>query len=91
MRLLEATVMVCLFACSLATTFPCDHPLRHYPTFSNYFTHCECRRSEWTEWAITGTTNASVCPSGRAVIEERRQTVVSGDCEEIVERNATCS
>ena len=94
MRLLVAsTIMVCLFTCTLASSsdqFPCDHPLRHIPIFSDDFTHCECSRSEWTEWAAIGTTNASACPSGRAVIEERRQTVFTGDCDEIIERNATC-
>ena len=91
MRLLLAS-MVCLLTCSLVTSLqlPCDSPLRRFPSLSHFFTHCECSRSEWTEWAAIGTTNASACPSGRAVIEERRQTVLTGNCNVTVERNATC-
>ena len=89
------TVLAAIALARLATVggqVPCESSLRNLPAFSYLFTHCNCLRDDWTEWRAVNRTAVptSQCPSGSALIYERRQEVIDGECEDIVERNVTC-
>ena len=90
---LAASALV-TFACLTvaASQLPCDSQLRLSPSFSHLFTHCECSLSEWTDWVAISTQPVpmSQCPSGKALTEERRQRVVSGNCDEKREERVVC-
>jgi hypothetical protein len=72
---------------------PCDSVLRRLPGFSYLFTHCDCLRSEWSEWLAIDRTvvpDYSLCPSLSALTYQRRQQRISGECQDIVENKTKC-
>jgi hypothetical protein len=93
MQRLAISVVIALTWLTMVTSqLPCDSVLRRLPEYAHYFTHCECSYSEWTEWeAISShTVNHTQCSSGTALTMERRQIVVSGECDDISESNIVC-
>ena len=94
-RLVAVAVLIiaCVFLATCRQQFPCNHHLRHNAMF---FEHCECRYSDWTEWAIpenaiTVAVPANQCPSEKAWPEERWQKVISGyQCEHKREERHIC-
>ena len=70
----------------------CDSVLRRLPAFSHFFAHCDCLRGEWTDWLAVNRTAvpASQCPSNSSLTYERRQRVIDGECEDIVEHDTIC-
>ena len=96
---LEAISVIAIAWFAVATCqiqFPCDSLLRHLPAFSQFFAHCECQYTNWTEWATP--VNASPIPVPRnqcnstvARPEERWRTVISGDeCEDTRDERHIC-
>ena len=88
---------------------PCDSSLRQFEALSHLFTHCTCgpmesqtdphclcTRSNWTEWTALNVMSISteICPSGKEILEERRQRVLTGfnisDCRDIIKRRRIC-
>ena len=90
----RAALAVMVMACLTVATgqLPCDSVLRRLPSFSHLFAHCECLYSQWTDWVAINRTAVptSQCPSGSALKRERRQVVISGECDDIVQTNTTC-
>ena len=86
-------VIAALSGATLVTgQLPCDSAIRRLPAFAHYFTHCDCLRSEWTEWAAIDrkALPATQCPSLSALVYQRRQRVIEGQCQDIVENNTIC-
>ena len=76
----------------MTSQLPCDSVLRRLPAFAHYFTHCDCLYSEWTEWDVVSshTVNYTQCSSEKALTMQRRQIVISGDCDDITENDTIC-
>ena len=90
---LAASAAIAFTWFTMATSqLPCNSQLRLIPVFSYLFTHCECSYSEWTEWVPISSTPvpSTQCPSERALTEERRQRVLSGDCDDRTEEKVIC-
>ena len=70
----------------------CDSVLRLNPAFAHLFTHCDCLRSEWTDWTAINRTAvpASQCPSQSTLTYQRKQQRISGECQDIVEHRIVC-
>ena len=94
MHRLAASAAVALAWLTVATCqLSCNSQLRLLPAFAHLFTHCDCSYSEWTEWVPISSTPVprSQCSSGRALTEERRQRVLSGEnFDERREENVIC-
>ena len=98
---MKETEMYCLTA-SAAVAFtwltvvtsqlPCNSQLRLIPSFAHLFTHCECSYREWTEWSVVNSTEVplSQCDSGRELIEQRWQRILSGNCDDRMEERIVC-
>ena len=89
------TVATCQRSCTSCGgqyQLPCDNQLRLLPEFAHLFTHCDCTYSEWSEWSIIRSTSVPQyqCDSERALIEERRRTVLNGSCEQGQEERTIC-
>ena len=94
MHRLAASAAVALAWLTVATChLSCNSQLRLLPAFAHLFTHCDCSYSEWTEWVPISSTPVprSQCSSGRALTEERRQRVLSGEnFDESRDENVIC-
>ena len=94
MHRLAASAAVALAWLTVATCqLSCNSQLRLLPAFAHLFTLCDCSYSEWTEWVPISSTPVprSQCSSGRALTEERRQRVLSGEnFDESREENVIC-
>lgn len=90
-RLAASALIVLAWFTVAASQRSCNSQLRFLPQFRHLFRHCECQYSEWTEWApVEAGVPASQCPTGKAMLEERRQVVISGDCEDKTEEAYLC-
>ena len=91
---LMLSVMVVLAGFTLVSSIQlsCDHILRRLPSYAYLFTHCNCLYSNWTEWVAINRTavNISQCSSGSALIYERKQLVISGECDDRKENTTIC-
>ena len=70
-------VIAALSGATLVTgQLPCDSAIRRLPAFVHYFSHCDCLRSEWTEWAAIDrkALPATQCPSLSARRDEERES-----------------
>ena len=97
MRCLTVLVVLALFGLTAMSgsafgQLPCDSVLRRLPAFSYLFTHCDCLRSEWSEWSAINRTAVPdfQCPSESALTYQRRQRRISGECQDIVENKTMC-
>lgn len=91
--LLTVSVILACAGFTVHGQLSCDSVLRRLPAFSHLFTHCDCLRSEsWSDWLPVNRTAvpASQCPSLSALIYERRQQVIGGTCNDIVENRTIC-
>ena len=102
-------ILACTWLTATECQLPCDSPLRRFASLSHLFTHCTCgpiasqtdpncvcTRSDWTEWTALDVMNISteICPSGKEILEERRQRVLTGftisGCRDIIEHRRIC-
>ena len=102
-------ILACTWLTATECQLPCNSSLRHFASLSHLFTHCTCgpiesqtdpncvcTRSNWTEWTATNVMNISteVCPSGKEILEERRQRVLTGftisGCRDIIGHRRIC-
>ena len=92
MRSFTLLIILALSWFSAAFRLPCDSVLHRLPSFSFLFTHCDCLRTDWTDWSAINRTAvpASQCPSLSALTYKRRQQRISGDCQDIVENRTIC-
>lgn len=76
----------------VSSQLPCDSVLRRLPTYAYLFTHCDCLYSDWTDWVAINrmAVDVSQCPSRSALIYERKQLVISGECDDIEENSTIC-
>ena len=53
MSCLTATIVLAIagFAVVAGQLPSCDSIFRFIPSYAHYFTHCDCLRSEWTDWS----------------------------------------
>ena len=58
-----------------------------YPCLLAFFPDCDCVFSEWTDWVVTNRLKVppTKCPSESALTRERKQLVISGECDCITE------
>ena len=76
---------------STANFLSCDSYLRIY--FPQYFTHCICQYSDFSDWEISSLRSVPIhqCASGNVVVESRRRQDIQGACQDYVqERTAEC-
>ena len=92
---LKFVIFGVLFAASIASTASlrsCDSRLRILRP--QWFKHCDCSYSDWSEWESVpntiGTDVSGTCESGQAFIETRRQMAIGEGCEEQAENRTIC-
>lgn len=91
--IMQLFAIYCFALMSLASgQLPCSSQLRII--FPQFFTHCECHYSEWSEWVVNTTTVVDVptyqCLNGWVLIETRTQIAVGQGCSDRKESRHIC-
>lgn len=91
---LRAVALISVLAlASCQQKLPCNSPLRK--ALPQYFLHCVCRYSDWSDWEVVPKSAVDVptsqCTSGNAVKERRSRTVLGGEgCSDTMETREIC-